>query len=396
MTMKENEIQVLGYDPKKTQREKHWIGLVLAACILLILGWLVARFAIRESQNQAKEIRYGECTLDTTLQASVDSLLKEKMMEINAQSGQAIVMEVQSGEIKAMVGLQKRFDGEYEPCRNFGHQQESSLIKPVSALVLLEDSMSSLDTRVETGSGIYNMHGRLLKDHNWHRGGYGLMSLGEALQYSSNVGVGRLVDEAYEDCPQRFFDMLERMGLGNPDTLVGVPELKPMCFTSPKDSCWTKSKLAWSSIGYERLISPLQVLTFYNAIANDGRMVSPMLFRTDTIVIKPQIASRKNIEDMQMLLHHVVTEGLGRMAETEVVDVAGYMGSTQVSQGTTGDSEEYNDCEYRVEFCGFFPVRNPRYSIIVSMNKIGYPASGGGQAGPVFRQIVENMCKQGM
>ena len=134
--MKENEIQVLGYSPKRESLRRYWPWLAVAAVILLIIGMLIGRFAIRESQ--IPERQYGESTIDSTLQVTVDSLLKDKMTEINALSGQAIVMEVSTGEIRAMVGLQRRFDGELEPCRNFGHQQESELMRSVSALAVLD------------------------------------------------------------------------------------------------------------------------------------------------------------------------------------------------------------------------------------------------------------------
>ena len=147
--------------------------------------------------------------------------------------------------------------------------------------------------------------------------------------------------------------------------------------------------------GYYQKIAPLQMLTFYNAIANGGKMVAPMLYRTDPIVLNPQIAEKHNIQQLRNALHHVVTEGLGRKAETKVVSTAGCVGDAMVSQGNNGD-EEYNDDGYRVEFCGYFPAEQPRYSIIVSMNKIGLPASGGGMAGPVFRQIAEYMFGHGM
>lgn len=395
--MKENEIQVLGYNPKKEQRRKHWIWSAVVAIEMLVVGCLIGKFAFRESQIEYLH-PYGESTIDSTLQVTVDSLLREKMKEILAQSGQAIVMDVKSGEIRAMAGLQKRFDGEFEPCQNFGHQQElGSLMRGASMLAVLEDGEGmNLSTEVETEEGIFFYEGCIVKDHNWHRGGFGKLTMEEVLTLGSNIGVCRLVDGVYGDNPQRFFDRLTQMSFGQPDTLFDLPCLRPMIFSAPKDSCWTKSKLAWNSFGYERLIAPLQTLTFYNAVANNGRMVQPMLHRRDTVVINPKIAREENIRQIQTAMRNCVVEGMGRKAGTEIVEVAGLTGTVQVSQGMSDDGEDYNNSEYRVEFCGYFPAEAPRYSIIVSMNKIGLPASGGGMAGPVFRQIVEYMVKKGM
>ena len=218
----------------------------------------------------------------------------------------------------------------------------------------------------------------------------------EVLTHGSNIGVCRLVDRVYGDNPQRFFDRLAQMSFGQPDTLCDLPSLKPMVCSVPKDSSWTKSKLAWHSFGYERQMTPLQILTFYNAIANNGRMVKPMLHRRDTVLINPKIAKGKSIQQLQTAMYHAVTEGLSGKAGTEIVEVAGFTGTVQVSQGTRNDEGmDYNNGEYRVEFCGYFPAETPRYSIIVSMNKIGLPASGGGMAGPVFRQIAEYIYRRG-
>lgn len=394
MNMKENEIQVLGHTPQNGWKHL-WPWFVAFAFVSLIGGILIGRFAIREPRMESLR-SFGESTLDSTLQTTVDSLLREKMTEIEAQSGQAIVMEVATGEIRAMVGLQKRFDGGYEACQNFGHQQElGSLMRGASMLAVLEDGEGmNLGTMVDTEEGVVYYEGRVVKDHNWHRGGYGKLTMEEVLSYGSNIGVCRLVDEVYGNNPLRFFDRLASMSFGKPDSLCDLPCLKPMADSAPNDSCWTKSKLAWNSFGYERLIAPLQILTFYNAIANNGRMVEPMLYHRDVLVINPQIASKESLQQLQEAMCHTVSEGIGHKAEAEKVKVAGLTGTVQVSQGMSEEGEDYNDSRYCLEFCGYFPAEQPRYSIIVSMNKIGLPASGGGMAAPVFRQIVEYMVGQ--
>ena len=162
---------------------------------------------------------------------------------------------------------------------------------------------------------------------------------------------------------------------------------------TPKDNGWNKKELAWLTIGYNQLVYPFQMLTIYNAIANDGKMVKPMLYKGETKVINPQIASKENVDSIQMALTMVVKEGLGKPAGSEKVQVAGATGTSQIS--ILGEETETKSLmEYSVEFCGFFPADNPKYSIIVSMNKRGLPASGGLMAGSVFSEIVDFMMER--
>ncbi len=393
--MKENEIQVLGISSKRENRLKFWPLIIITIIIVLIIGVLIGRSANRNSQNS--KCKLGKSTLDSCLQLSVDSILKENMTEICAMSGQAIIMEVATGDIRAMVGLQRRFDGEYEPCNNLKHQQESKLLKIASVLALLETGKYNLGEIIDTENGIAVFDGIVIKDHNWHRGGYGKITLEQAILYSSDIGICKPLWKEYKDKPQEFFDKLNYMGVGLPNNLDSVGDFKPAGGISVRDSIYENTDLLYQFYGYKRKLSPLQILTFYNAIANGGCMIKPRLFTGDTIVLRSQIADSIKIKDIQKLLRSVVIEGLGRKAGSNFIDVAGYMGTSDVRPYVDdyGDEISYKS-EYNVQFCGYFPAQRPRYSIIVSMNKIGLPASGGGTAGPVFRQIVENMVNRGM
>lgn len=184
------------------------------------------------------------------------------------------------------------------------------------------------------------------------------------------------------------------MSFGQPDNIEGIDGLNRTSYSSPKDGDWTKWKLWWSAIGYERKIAPIQMLTFYNAIANNGKMVKPTLKTGEIEIINPQIAGKANIDSMQMVLEHVVSQGLGKKAGTPILRVAGKTSTSQVGEYDFG-KETYVD-EYQLAFCGYFPADEPKYSIIVSMNKLGLPASGGGMAGVVFHNIVEWMIAHGM
>ena len=314
-------------------------------------------------------------TIDSALQAKVDSILQDKINEINAISGHAIVMEVQTGEIKAMVGT--------------GNHQESGLIRTASLLAALETGHVKLSDAVDVSHGVYMVDDKVLKDHNWRRGGYGEIDALKTLMVNSNIGNYLLTKRAFQE-DQAYFDMLDRFSYGQPANVFGLDSLKPAFLYTPKDSCWSNSDLAWSCIGYNQHISPIQMLTFYNAIANDGIMVKPMLYKGETEVINPQIASKANIDSLQLAMVKVVNEGLGKPAQSDKVQVAGVSGGCQIYT-EEDNSDGKMKTEYAVEYCGYFPAENPKYSIIVSMNKIGLPASGSLMAGSVFSEIVNYM-----
>ena len=315
-------------------------------------------------------------TIDSTLQVNATSILEEKLSEINAQSGQVIVMEVQSGQIKALVGLTKKDSTNYQSCENFSVWQSTGLMRPISLLAALETGKVKLSDKVDTGDGIYQVHGRELKDHNWHRGGYGELTVQEGLAASSNIAIYKTMEKAFGDNPQTFFDLLANMSYGKPDSINGIASLQPYKIT--------EKNITWNCIGYEQLISPIQVLTFYNAIANNGKMIQPQLYKDSVVVINPQIASRASIDSLKKALVFNVTDGLGQPAKSDMITVAG-------QQGTIVVSTDNGNTVYSVEFCGYFPANNPKYSIIVSINKTGLPASGGLMAGDVFKKIIVNL-----
>ena len=315
-------------------------------------------------------------TIDSTLQVNATSILEEKLSEINAQSGQVIVMEVQSGQIKALVGLTKKDSTNYQSCENFSVWQSTGLMRPISLLAALETGKVKLSDKVDTGDGIYQVHGRELKDHNWHRGGYGELTVQEGLAAGSNIATYKTMEKAFGDNPQTFFDLLANMSYGKPDSINGIASLQPYKIT--------EKNITWNCIGYEQLISPIQVLTFYNAIANNGKMIQPQLYKDSVVVINPQIASRASIDSLKKALVFNVTDGLGQPAKSDMITVAG-------QQGTIVVSTDNGNTVYSVEFCGYFPANNPKYSIIVSINKTGLPASGGLMAGDVFKKIIVNL-----
>jgi cell division protein FtsI (penicillin-binding protein 3) len=294
-----------------------------------------------------------------------------------------------------MSGLERNYEGKFQSCKNFAYQQElGSLMKTASLLTLFERGIDSTYV-VHTGTGVWGVDDNwVLRDHNWRRGGYGDMNIARALEVSSNIGIGVPVWESYKGHEQDFFDDLNKMSFGQPDFINGIEGLKPTTYDSPKDSDWVNKFIIWSAIGYNRKIAPIQMLTFYNAIANDGKMVKPTLKTGEIEIINPQIASKDNIKKMQVILEHVVSQGLGMKAGTPILRVAGKTGTSQVGEYDFGEENYVN--EYQLAFCGYFPANAPKYSIIVSINKLGLPVSGGGMAGVVFHDIVEWMIYHDM
>ena len=337
---------------------------------------LISTIMIGLVSCQSKQQATGTVsTIDSTLQTNVTAILESKLSEINAQSGQVIVMEVQSGQIKALVGLTRKDSTNYQSCENFSVWQSTGLMHPISLLAALETGKVKLSDKVDTGNGIYQVHGRELKDHNWHRGGYGELTVQEGLAVSSNIATYKTMEKAFGDNPQTFFDLLANMSYGKPDSINGIVSLQPYKIT--------EKNITWNCIGYEQLISPIQVLTFYNAIANNGKMIQPQLYKDSVVVINPQIASRASIDSLKKALVFNVTNGLGQHAKSDKVLVAGMQGTSSLST-----NEDSTKDMYAVEFCGYFPTDNPKYSIIVSINKTGLPASGGLMAGDVFKKII--------
>ena len=343
---------------------------------LLPLTLLVIISSCQSKQQEGKQVS----NIDSTLQVKATSILENKLSELNALSGKVIIMKVQTGHIKAMVGLERKDSANYQPCENFSQAHESALMHPISILAALETGKVKLSDMVDVGNGSYSVQDRELKDHNWHRGGYGKISIKQGLASSSNIAVYKTMEKTFGDDAQAYFNLLNKVNYGKPNSIAGIANLKPAYFVTPKDSGWSDTAFAWFCIGYNQTITPIQMLTFYNAIANSGKMVQPQLYKDSTTVINPQIASQTNIDSLKQALEYAVTDGLGQPAKSDKVQIAGETGTVQLEDGS-----------YIVEFCGYFPTNAPQYSIIVSIHKDGLPASGGLMAGDVFRQIVDGI-----
>ena len=389
--MNNDELQVLGTENRKSN---NWKWIVAIVCVVLTIVCYLICNRCSSTGNTLPMSQEGS-TISPALQHAADSLLNDKLTEINGLQGQVIIMNVQTGEILAMAGRERNFEGKFQPCQNFAYQQElGALTMTVSLLVGLESGKAHLSDVVDTGNGVWQIDDdRIMKDHNWRRGGYGEVTLDRALGVSSNIGISKTIWSLFKGHEQDYFNKLDSMSFGQPNSIEGIEGLRPSVYSSPKDSDWVNKDILWSAIGYNRKIAPIQMLTFYNAIANNGKMVKPTLVPGTAEVVNEQIAKKENIALMQQTLEHVVSQGLGRKAGSYLIQVAGKTGTSQVNEYYEGDNAV---SEYQVVFCGFFPANKPKYSMIVSLNKIGLPASGGGMAGDAFHNIVEWMIDNGM
>nr|WP_044138458.1 penicillin-binding transpeptidase domain-containing protein [Bacteroides oleiciplenus] len=349
--------------------------------LIFLSCWITGILFVSCQYKQKEVVQIS--TIDSTMQVNVTSILENKLSEINALSGQVIIMEVQTGHIKTLVGLTRKDSTNYQPCNKFSIQRPTGLMNPISILAALETGKVKLDDAVDTGNGIYSFKGGAIKDHNWNRGGYGEITVKQGLACNSNIATVKATLEAFKDNPMSYVTRLHQMGMGDLDKLKYFEELHPIRFMT-KDSIWRDTDLAFTCIGYNLSIAPVQILTFYNAIANNGRMITPQLYKDSIIVINPQIASKVSIDSLKQALLFNITDGLGKPAYSDKAAIAGIQGTTLL---TTNEDSTKN--EYAAEFYGYFPADNPKYSIIVSINKTGLPVSGGLMAGDIFRQIAE-------
>ncbi|MBS5897485.1 MAG: transpeptidase family protein, partial [Prevotella histicola] len=350
-------------------------------------------------------------TIDVSMQDLAERALIDELKEVNGNVGVAIVMEVATGDVKAIVNMDKCEDGEYREVKNHAVSdllEPGSVFKTASIMTILDDGLVDTTYTVETGGGVWNMYGRDMKDHNWRRGGYGTLTLPWTLKYSSNVGVSRIIDLHYHKNPEKFIEGIYRLGLAT-DFHIPIAGYSPAKIRMPHKNShgqydnWNATALPWMSIGYETQVPPISTLTFYNAIANGGKMMKPrfvkqiikngeVVYNNPPQVIKEHIAKESTIKEITRILTEVVSEGLGKKAGSDKFLVAGKTGTAQMSKGALG--YKAGGTNYLLSFAGFFPADKPRYSCIVCIQKTGLPASGGGMSGVVFHHIAEGIMAQ--
>ena len=304
-------------------------------------------------------------TLDINLQDLAESALRKELIADSADHGCVIVMEVRTGYIKAIINLRKSPKGGYEELLNDAISESSepgSTFKLASFLVGLEDGKITLDQPVNLGNGTMNYHGRVMTDAHKLTG---TLLARQVFEQSSNVGTSKLIYTAYSDDPQKYIDGLYRMSLNLPQNLQIDGEGKPY-IKNTRDKLWSAVSLPWMAIGYEVLITPLQILTLYNAVANNGVMVKPLFVKEirkngqviksfQPEVINPHICSQSTLEKAHSLLEGVVERGTGTGLKNPLYKVAGKTGTAQVAMKNKGYGQGKKNIKYKGYFCGVFP-----------------------------------------
>jgi len=341
-------------------------------------------------------------TINTNIQDIAHHALLKQLEYYEADHGCVIVMEVATGQIKAVANLGKSKNGGYYERLNYavGESGEpGSTFKTVAMTVALEHNVIDTSNVVDTENGTIRMYGRTISDSK--RGGYGEISAARAMEVSSNIGFARMIDEAYKGNPKKFTDQVKKWKLHE---TIGIPikgEGKPV-IPEEGDALWSRNALPSISYGYNLQMTPLQILTFYNAIANNGEMVKPQFVKEirswnkivksfNTEIIDPQIASETTVNKIQEILKNIVKRGTGKSLYSENFSMAGKTGTARKDYA---NFEEWKkDKKYVSSFSGYFPAENPKYSCIVMIHepstKKGY--YGADVTGPVFKRIAQKI-----
>ena len=345
-------------------------------------------------------------TIDPDIQDVAESALRKQLIDFGADWGTAILMEVSTGEIRAISNLTRTADGRVIEDYNHAIGQNlepGSTIKLASLLALLDDAGASLEEKIDTEHGRAYVGGATVVDTH----DYGELTLAEAFEHSSNVGFAKIVNKYYADNPGRFVDKLRKMGIDKPMPMQ-IPGSPDPVMRTPGERWWDGLTLTMMSYGYALRLTPLKTLTIYNAVANGGKMISPVFVRelrqygetlrtyhTETMVAK--IASDKTVEAIRRTMEGVVEHGTAGVLKNPYYSVAAKTGTAQVAIGSSGYTDAGGGHHYLGTMAGFFPADNPKYSCIVVIKTYRGPGKwdntyyGAPLAGPVFRAIADRV-----
>lgn len=340
-------------------------------------------------------------TLDVNIQDITEQALMKTLIKHGADHGCAVVMEVQTGKIRAMSNLKRSGDGSYSEGTNYAlasQTEPGSTFKIASAIVALETGKVDTSTMIPTGNGTHNFYGKTMRDWNYNKGGYGKISLSRGIQVSSNIASALIIDELFKDNPQKFIEGLYKLGINN-DLDLEIRGVARPYIKSVDDPTWSKLSLPWIAHGYEVKVPPIYILTLYNAIANNGKMMHPYLVNSVGLngkrsvekspkVLNPQICSPATLGKVKQMMVDVVEHGTAQNVRTDIFQIAGKTGTAV--QNVKGERK------HQLTFCGFFPADEPQYSVIVVVwyPKQGVYPSAGGISGSAFKDIADQLYAQ--
>lgn len=349
-------------------------------------------------------------TLDINMQDIAHHALLKQLEYFEADHGCAVVMEVETGEIKAISNLGRTSKGKYFEKRNYAvweSHEPGSTFKLASLMAALDDKVIDTSTVVDTEKGRIFIHGSKVEDSE--KNGYGKISAARVFEVSSNVGIVKLIRKHYDDNPEKFIKKLDSYHITKPLGLAIKGEGKPFV-PRPNTKRWNKISLEWMSWGYGVSITPLQTLTLYNAVANNGVMIKPRFIREvrrqnktekifDKEILNPKIASDETIKKMKKIMENVVIKGTADNIYSSNFSMAGKTGTAKkfvakhIDENGNTVAAGYSNKRYVASFAGFFPADKPKYSCIVVIHdpdvKKGY--YGAIVAAPVFKEIAEKI-----
>lgn len=337
-----------------------------------------------------------QTSLDINLQDVAETSLYNAMHEHQADEGTVVVMEVKTGEIKAISNLSREGESYYEKYNHAvgGLFEPGSTFKLVSMMALLEETSIELTDSINTGNGEYTFYRQKVRDS--HEGGYGRISIQQAFELSSNVAMAKLVDKHFGIKPKEFLEYTDKLKLAKPLGLQISGELYPK-ITRPDDKSWSGITLPWMAYGYGFEISPLHTLTLFNAIANEGKMIKPKFVKAikladeviqefETETLNDAVCSGETLEKLKILLEGVVQNGTAKNLKNPHLKIAGKTGTAQILENGRYAKK------YITSFVGYFPAEAPKYSAIVLIkNPKGWQQYGNSVAGPVFKDIADNI-----
>jgi cell division protein FtsI (penicillin-binding protein 3) len=339
-------------------------------------------------------------TINVDLQDVAESALLDALIENDADYGSVIVMEVSTGQIKAISNLSKNRKGEYWELYNYaigsqGSREPGSTFKLASMIALFENSNAQLTDSIETGNGKFEFYDQQMEDHK--PGGYGMLTVKQVFEKSSNIGTAKLITQQFGSNPLKYYDALEDMGLTKPLGFQMIGEGIPYIKHPKKDSTWSGTTLPWMSHGYELKMTPLHTLTLFNAVANQGKMIQPIIVkeikRADQVIesfqskiINKIICSPATLSKVKEMLEGVVERGTAVNINDSHYKIAGKTGTAKMVE-----NGRYTN-KYYTSFAGYFPAEKPRYSCIVVIdNPKGYRIYGSDVAAPVFKEVADKI-----
>lgn len=338
-------------------------------------------------------------TIDVNMQDIVESALMNMMVQNEAEHGTCILMEVKTGKIKAIANLGRQPNGSYWEDMNYALQvaEPGSTFKLATIISALEDKFVTMQDKVDLNYGQWQVGRRTVWDSERHH--HAVVTIKQAFELSSNVGMAKLAYQYYYKRPNDFVAHLKKLKLDQPTGIDLVGEGRPVIKTT-KSRTWSATTLPWMAFGYEVLISPLQTCMLYNAVANNGKMMKPYLVNSvmeygkvekqfEPTVLLDSVCSQTTLKQLKKMLEGVMLSGTGKKLQTPYYSIAGKTGTALVANGNRG----YADKIYQSSFAGYFPANDPQYTCVVVIKNRPHAAKfyGASVAGPVFREVADRL-----